>query len=303
MDKFINYYYGLQVKDIVNDDDRFFFKSGNHRYILKKYDDLSLDDYYENLKRELYNYKFFFTIIPNNIGKLITTINGNNYVLLRLSNISNDSISIFDIKADMFITNINYLKIICRNDWEYLWQSKIDYFELYIEEKMEYYSKLLWLYNYVVGMGELALFYLKETNKLSNKYIYDNLSIQHRRITYKTTMYDYYDPTNLVIDYSSRDLCEYLKTVDLDDLEYELLDQYFNKYNLSKYWVGLFYSRMLFPTIIFDNIEKMLSQKENVEIMSYKLEKSIIENMKKINYIGTYLNQKYGIPIINFKIK
>lgn len=304
MDKFINYYYGMKVNNIVKDGNRYFFEHSNQRYMLKMYNDLSIDNYYETLKYVVNNYRFFFNIVPNTAGKFTTVINGNNYVLLMLSNINDDYICIFDIKIDMFINNDdNALKIIYHNDWEHLWERKIDYFEKYIEEKKERYSELQWIYDYVIGMGELALTYLKEANKTTDRLICDNLSIQHKRLNKKTKLYDYYDPTNVIIDHSSRDLCEYIKSIDLEYLEKNVLDEYFNRYHLSKYWVMLFYSRILFPSFIFDDIENMINENKETMSMRNKLEKSIINNMEIIDYIGDYLKNRFDISIVKLQNK
>ena len=302
MDKLINYYYGINVDRIIKDENRYFFNSNNQQYMLKKCNDLPIGDYYEDLKNNIDSFKFFFSIIPNKSGKITTIINGNNYVLLKISSIPDDEISIFDIRTDMFINNANFFSK-CNCNWDELWKRKIDYFELYIREKKDYYSELQWMYNYVIGMGELAIFYLNETIKNGGKSICDSLTVQHKRINSSTRLYEYYDPTNVIIDHSSRDLCEFIKTIDLNYLDYELLDKYFDKQHLSKYWIGLFYSRILFPTYIFDTIEKMINENQLPEKMLRDLEKSIIKNMKIIDYIGNYLKMKYGISIIKFKIK
>lgn len=302
MDKFINYYYGMNVNNIVKDSNRYFFEYDNKRYMLKMYNDIPIDNYYEELKHVINNYRFFFNIVPNVAGKFTTVINGNNYVLLKLSNINDDYISIFDIKIDMFINNdANALKIVYHDDWEHLWERKIDYFEKYIDEKKERYSELQWIYDYVIGMGELALTYLKEANKVTNRLICDNLTIQHKRLNTKTKLYDYYDPTNVIIDHSSRDLCEYVKSIDLECFEKNVLDEYFDRYHLSKYWAMLFYSRILFPSFIFDDIENMINENKETKMTKNKLEKSIINNMGIIDYIGDYLKSRFDISIVKFQ--
>lgn len=302
MNKFINYYYGINADNIVKNVDKYYFEYGNERYMLRKCENLQAADYYEKVKCEIKKYRFFFNIVPNNIGKLITMINGNNYILLKLSNISNENICIFDIKIDMFIDPKRAYSVY-NNDWGVLWEKKIDYFEKYINEKREEYSELQWIYNYIVGMGELALSYFKDTIKSLDKSFCDGPTIQHKRINQETKLYDYYDPINLIIDHSSRDLGEYIKTSNLNCLDYEMLDAYFDKYKLSKYWIRLFYSRIIFPSLIFDNLENMINKNLKPVDMKIELEKDIIKNIDIINYMGKYLKNKYNVPIIELKIK
>ena len=46
---------------------------------------------------------------------------------------------------------------------------------------------------------------------------YYNLSISHRRIHKKDTLFDLYNPINFIIDVKVRDICEYYKTCFLDN--------------------------------------------------------------------------------------
>ena len=71
--------------------------------------------------------------------------------------------------------------------------------------------KYPYIYNtvdYYIGLGENAITYMKELNDNINS---SSLSITHRRIGVNSTMFDLYNPLNLIIDYKVRDVSEYLK--------------------------------------------------------------------------------------------
>ena len=53
--------------------------------------------------------------------------------------------------------------------------------------------------------------YLHELIKLNDNINSSSLSITHRRIGVNSTMFDLYNPLNLIIDYKVRDVSEYLK--------------------------------------------------------------------------------------------
>ena len=300
MKNFINYYYGIEINNIIKDSGKIFFEYNGENYALKKINNFHISENYGELIEKISKYTPFSKIIRNKFGKIITTIQDNNYILFKIFVNANDLINIYNIENNSFIDN-EFSKCVKYIPWINLWEQKIDYFENYFNSKKNQLFKAYWECQYVIGIAEMALLYLKVTEQSIKTKKCDNLAIQHRRINKSTSMLEYYDPTNIIIDHSSRDIGEYIKNLNIEEIDLEKMDKYFKKRNLSTYWIQKFYSRILFPSFIFDKFEEIIN---NQDLDMHKfLEEKINNHIKIINKIGKYLNKEYDIPIINFKIK
>ena len=124
---------------------------------------------------------------------------------------------------------------------------------------------------YSVGMAINALQYISDINLdfKKNKYL---TTLTHRRIK-KMDKYDIFNPFNLIVDHSSRDLAELYKN-DLIDLN--LLLQICNRYNYSVDEYEYLLARLLYPTFIFDVIEDIStsnSYEDNSSTIYYAIAK------------------------------
>lgn len=302
MKNFINYYYNFNIYNIVYNNGKYFFRVGNENYMLKVCDNCNNLQYYEDLKYQFLPYKYIFTIIPNRDNSYITFIENKPYVLMKLSNIKNDKISIFDIKTDMYINLSGKLFRLNNFEWIRLWESKIDYFEEWFNNKQDSYKNIFPLFHYFIGVAENALLYLKESEKEENKEESDKLVISHTRIGINYKLYDYYDPINMIIDHASRDVGEYVKSMFINRIwDLEILKNYLNKHKFSRYGIRILLARVLFPSFFFDYIEEMITKNQNIDILY--LENRVEEFEKFIKQIIIYFNEKYNIPTISWIIK
>lgn len=98
------------------------------------------------------------------------------------------------------------------------------------------------------------------------------LCISHYRIKYPNYNLNYCDPTELLIDYISRDIAEYTKSKFFSEgMTVEELLKLINDYNLNDKELMYLFARLLYPNYYFDvlnNIEKqqtIIEKRENYE--------------------------------------
>ena len=302
MKKYINYYYNLSVNNIYFRDSKYFFTSDNNNYILELCNNMIISEYYNDLIKQIAKNPFFSTIVINKDGNLITVIDNKPYVLLKVKNISNEEISIFDIKNNLYVDVTGKLNIINHFPWIKLWERKIDNLEDWFLNKTSKYKELYALFNYYIGISENALLYLKQT--LINEQIEesDNLMIQHSRVGVNTSLYEYYDPINIIIDHHSRDISEYVKSSFLNyNWDIRLLDDYLKKNHFSRYGLMVMYSRILFPSFFFDYLDKMISENKNIDLLY--LESRTNEFQDYLKQISNFFVDKYNIEPVEWIIK
>ncbi|MBO5376558.1 MAG: hypothetical protein J6A52_06905 [Bacilli bacterium] len=274
MKNIIEYFYRIAIKKIVYKDDFYIIITDDSKYIFK---DIDSNNIYFLKEIQKYYYNIFHRIILNFYNEVVTDYNGKKYILMKINVIENRNVNIQDIIYVSQLLNFNngYLR-----DIDKLWKYKIDKFESYIVSK-ESDLPMREYYDYFIGLGENAIFYYGYVNK--NKITY---GFTYKRIYKEDTLYDLYDPTNIIVGPIVRGIAEYIKmsffygdVVSIDDIL---------KINFNYDDAILFISRLLFPTYFFDlykkdgceNIEKM----KNIIFKSCSYEKyvySIIEGLKK----------------------
>lgn len=249
----LSYYYGLDVTNIHQKDKTFYFQYENYEYILIPCYIEQVDTIYE-LSSKLNQVGIYcHQIILNNNNSILTRVNDDNYILMRIFT-SKDKIGLNDI---INFNNINYmndnkLKV---DNWYILWTEKIDYFEYQISQIGKKYPLIRKSFSYYIGLAENAITLVKSTPSDSLYYC-----LSHRRICCKDNMQDLYNPLNFIIDLRFRDVCEYFKSCFFNKINIEnqiMLYLYYNNlnYNESCY----FFARMLFPTYYFDVYEKIIN--------------------------------------------
>ncbi len=248
----LNYYYGLNVEIIHQKEKNYYFQVNNASYLFLQYDNIDeISDIYKlnnYLKQSIPVHEIILNI--NNV--ILTNINGDNYVLLKLI-VPKAKISINDIIS---LNNINVpiaKSSLRRDDWYNLWIQKIDYFEYQVSQMGKKYPMIRESFNYYVGLAENAVILVKNTNKNTL-----SLGLSHRRID--NTSFELYNPLNLIIDLRIRDVCEYFKYCFFNNIDIKNeLDLFLNYNKLSRDEGRYFLARMLFPTYYFDLYEKIIN--------------------------------------------
>lgn len=284
----LSYYYGLDVSNIHQRDKNFYFEYNNYQYILTKYENNDIKDIYE-LSTYLNKIGILcHQFILNKSEQLLTQINENNYVLMKMY-VERTNININDL---IELNNISYKK----NDfnWYNLWIEKIDYLEYQMSQMGKKYPLIRQSFSYYIGLSENAISLIRN--------IKDNLyfSLAHKRISCKDTKQELYNPLNFVVDLRIRDACEYFKScffnnLDINDLTINYL--YINNFNYEE--CICFISRMLFPTYYFDAYEKIINN-EIDEIKINNIIKLVNDYEKYLKNIYFYLRTNKNIPNIEW---
>ena len=298
----LNYYYYIITDRVSLKNNNYYFTYQNNHFCFYKYNG-SLNEINElfNLNTYmLYNNYQINKIILNNKKEILTLYDNNYYCLVLLNINSLDYVNIKQVIA-FNQRNIN-LNILLRNNWYYLLSNKIDNIEYSINHLMHKYKLLYNSIYYYIGLTENSISYLKLLS-VDNR----NLSISHKRVNSNTSLVEFYNPLNLVIDYRIRDLAEYLKSC-FFSLKMDILEivNYFKKIKMSESDYLYFYVRMLFPSYYFDIYDNILSGKMDEKSIlkitklqddyEYLLYEIYLVIKSRINIIGIdWINSKFSI--------
>lgn len=297
MKNFIIYYYGFNIDNIYFDSGNYYFYINSIKYILKICNKEYILNYYNDIYVYLSKYQYFLKFVPNKENSYITYIENKPYILMETNILENYKISIFDIKIDNYVSLSNNLISLNRFHWEELWENKIDYFEEWFSNKQESYKNMFPLFHYFIGIAENALLYLKETKREEVSEDVDGLVVSHNRITIDYDLYDYYDPTNIIIDHASRDISEYIKSMFVNKVwDLELVKDYLSKHNFSRYGLRIMLSRIIFPSFFFDYIEEMIANSHNIDLLYLEARTNEFEAF--IKQISLFFLEEYNIPVI-----
>ena len=283
----IEYFYNLKIYTLHKNRNRYEFEINKNRYYLVLA--YRYEKELEQIENLIKDNKNFDQIIRNINSKLMTNINGKNYLLLEKSN----------KKTSIEDELLNYYKVLLpsqlyfnidRTDWVYLWSEKIDYIEYQKIHLKGEYPLLEESINYFIGMAENAIMYVRNCFKEDSNL--DDLVLSHKRIISK----EFNSPINLIVDHRSRDISEYLKYLFFtNDYDYIKINQYLQKLNLNSYMYKLLYGRMLFPTFYFDKYDDIVNKN--------KSEKEILAILKKVEAYEDFLKNIYLIINQNTAIK
>lgn len=246
----IRYYYQIEVSNL---------EYHNHRYEFESY---ALVEIYRQLDFSIYEYLIqnnypIYQIIKNKDQNYITNIDGKNYILLFLHYpylITLETLEQFQIPT-------NEKKIL---PWNELWMEKVDFYEKHVSTITS--IKIKNSFFYYIGLTENAISFYQYIKKDATLYI------SHNRMEYD---FDYWNPSNLIIDYKSRDIAEYVKRKFFEDtLNLSDLYLYFYRTQFEEIDYLLFYARMLYPSYYFDCYDKIiLGDSENcLDIYLEKIE-------------------------------
>ena len=244
---FINYYYNLYPLNINKSDTNYMFYIDNIKYYFIPYDrELNELDYIVKLNIEMVNNgSLVHEIIRNKLNKVLTIYENNNYILLRCNINCDKVVSIEDIIYMLNESKISYDKnnILNRMNWSKLWELKIDYFEYQMTHIIKKYPILYSIIDYYIGLGENAIQYFN-TVVLNNRGNIE-ISICHKRINSNSTLFDLYNPLNLIIDYKVRDISEYIKSSFFNNNNNinNTMDKIFSRYYFDKLNLSIMISR------------------------------------------------------------
>lgn len=301
----IAYYYNLNIENIYQNNDYFYFDIENERYELVIYnrDIKEQQAIYELNKKMIMANLLVHKIIPNKDNYIVTTINNIPYILYKTYTNKEKEISLLELT---YLSNyvFEYDDILKRDNWNILWEKKIDYLEYQINQTGKKYPILVDSFSYFVGLTENAISYAKNTIIEVQKEQVDIGVISHRKIKECNKINCIYDPLNIVIDHKSRNLAEYIKISFLKNNTniFKELNNYFSNNYFSLYGIRILFARILYPSFYFDIYEEIiLNKRKESDILN--ITNRIKEYEIYLKNIYLYLRNIYNIPEIEWITK
>lgn len=268
MRNLLNYYYKLEPIEIHQKKDFYTFYVENKNYKLIEKNLPDIEQAYK-VALEFYS-KGIYINKPKKTLLDTWQIQHKNrlYHLIEYDKVMDNKITLNEIiKFQKIINNHQINSLNDNSDWGFLWSAKLDYFEYQMNQIGIKYKLLRETFTYYIGLAELGV-------SLFNS-VYDRtypLTVQHKRLKQKSTLYDIYDPFNMIKDIKVRDASEYFKDLYVKmDIEKEVIS-YLTLEPLTKYEKIMFFIRMIYPSFYFDKFE---------EIMNSKMDEKEIENIIK----------------------
>lgn len=293
---YINYSYDLYPASINKIDNKYMFYVNSEKYYLMPYDrNVEELDELIILNREMISHGSLVSeIVVNKFNEVLNNYDGTLYILIRVY--VNDSKNVFidDVIYMLNEIEINYpFKTISRTNWSKLWEDKTDYFEYQMGHLIKKYPLLYNTIDYYLGLSENAILYLK---KIASSYEGNiSLGVCHRRIGVNSTLFDLYNPLNLVIDYKVRDISEYIKDAFFNNKDVlEILSKIYSNYYFDKLNLSLLASRLLFPSYFFDKFEGIVCTECNENVIFDIIKKSSSYEDFIDNYIKSCNLQSVG---------
>lgn len=291
----INYYYNLYADKIHQTNQKYRFETNNQKYVLMPVDRTNeeVKELY-NLTLNLYQKNFLcHQFVLNKDGNLITIINNIPYALFIVYNDSNLEINLEDIikLSDLKSTE----KSLRRDNWLELWKGKVDYIEYQMSQFGKKYPLINESLNYYIGLSETSISLLQYIPNYQNDVV-----VNHRRLRFNTTVFEFYNPLNFVLDTRVRDVIEYFKSLFFqgEDIT-EDLKRYIYINKLNRVECLLLLARLIFPTFYFDLYEDILISNLDEKVILKILNKAS-DYQKFISNIYMYLKDFINIPEIEW---
>lgn len=284
---YINYYYDLYPVSINEIDDKYMFYINSEKYYFIIYDRNieELEELVKLNKSMIENGSLVSEIISNKFNDVINNYNGKLYILIRVYVNDSKKVDINDLIYMLNEKEVNTsYKNISRTNWAKLWEEKTDYFEYQMGHIIKKYPILYNTIDYYIGISENAIFYLK--NVVSNYEGNVSLGVCHKRIGVNYTLFDLYNPLNLIIDYKVRDIAEYIKDAFFNELDINnILKVIYSNYYFDKLNLSLLLSRFLFPSYFYDKFEDIVYRGVNEGLIYEIIKKSSLFE----DFIDTYI--------------
>lgn len=291
MKEYIEYDYGIIIKEIFETEECTFFQYDNAFFLFSKFkrDQKDIEDIIELSKEVKIKKLNSFDIILNKDNNILTNINNELYVLLKLTKDFKETIDILDVINYNSKLKISKSKIPdYKNDWNKLWSEKVDYYEYQLNQLGCEKNIILESFSYYLGLAENAISIVVDCNKKYNYGANENLVVCHRRLYYPNYKLNYFNPISYIIDLEVRDVAEYIKSIFFSKEDAFLeLKTYLKSVKLSPYLYQMLYARLLFPTYYFDLYDKA--------IIDENYEENLMKVINKVNEYEFFLKDAYKL--------
>lgn len=293
------YYYNLSSYDIRQNNDNYKFSVGNYYYVLMPCEIDTIGAIYQLSNTLIRNDVYVHQIIPNVHNNLYTNVNDKNYVLLRSYSSMDEKVEFQDILNFSRATDKIQISNYEPPNWAMLWSNKVDYFEYQISQFGKKFPTIRESIGYYIGMVEtgISLYQNFQLNDIKDS---ASLSVAHKRLKTGYTLYDLYNPMNLLIDYNVRDAAEYFKNLFL--IKENILEdiiKYFQQQYFTSYDYFLFFVRLFYPSFYFDVYEQIVENNCDEQKILDAIEKTPLYE-KLIKDVYAYLSNYINIPDIEW---
>ena len=301
----INYYYNLNPDKINHIFDYYYFYIDNELYYFSVYtkDVSSISDVYRFNQELIGKGVLVNEIIDNKMSSVLTFVNQVPYILTKVVVNINKPINLGEISY-LSMSQISYPKGLLRDNWLNLWISKIDYLEYHHEQNFSKFPLINSSFNYFIGLGENAISYLSETLRKYKADYSDVGVISHDVILVDDTIYNLYNPENIIIDHKARDLAEYIKFSFFRDNYsiFDELDEYFRYHYFSIFGIELVIARVLWPSFYFEAYDEVMRNKIN-ESSILKITSRINEYERYLGDVFKYFKRFYPIEEVSWLVR
>lgn len=275
----IQYYYDLLAEKIIYRKEYIEFLANNDYYYLMLENGnfqraILIDRIMKKYKIDIYDF-----VINKNFN-YITTINNQNYVLLKLLVTKTEKeIDFSDIVLFMSLK----INLASNLEWDKKWIQKAEALE---KNRIELLTKNKILDNtldYYFECIENSVLYLKYYNSIDITKC--QLYLQHKRLTPKIRKYViFYNPFYIIFDSRVRDVSELIKQLLLEGEDYKnVLISIIQEKQINYGETILMLSRIMFPTYYFDYIEKNNIDGKKIMAFSGHYLRTIDEILQIIN--------------------
>ena len=301
----INYYYNLNPNKINHIFDYYYFYIDNELYYFSIYtkDVSSISDVYKFNQELISKGVLVNEIIDNKMSSVLTFVNQVPYILTKVVVNINKPISLGEISY-LSMSQISYPKGLLRDNWLNLWISKIDYLEYHHEQNFSKFPLINSSFNYFIGLGENAISYLSETLRKYKADYSDVGVISHDVILVDDTIYNLYNPENIIIDHKARDLAEYIKVSFFKDNYsiFDELDEYFRHHYFSIFGIELVIARVLWPSFYFEAYDEVMRNKIT-ESSVLKITSRVSEYERYLGDVFKYFRRFYPIEEVSWLVR
>ena len=286
MKNLINYYYDIEVKEFKKRENSFIFFIDNYEYeFIECYENINL---LLNICTILKSYgKKVDELIINIKNEYLTFYEGKPHILLKKNKYFNRKVildDIIDFNCSIYIKD--------KPSWKLLWQQKIDYYELQIEENKLKFPVLNQSFSYYAGLSEIAISLLNYVDYENVKYC-----ISHKRLD---NLENLHNPLNIIVDNRTRDIAEYIKMKYFDEtLNINEIINFIDSRVLNKDEIILLLSRLMYPSYYFDIYDEIYKNQEEKKELN-KIIKKNADYEAFLKSIYHHIKKTYKIPQIEF---
>lgn len=258
MKEMISYLYKINIISEKKYNGEVIYKTSSSNYLYREVSDINRVMIMDKYTKYFNTYHFFsYTFKPNIYNEIISKYEDKNFVILDIGNDFQKEVDFTDMldfynKSSLILFN----RVKYNNNWETLWESKINYLVSHFNNNKIDNKKYNILFNYYVSIADTSLLYLSRL-KRKNSYFNYSVSFVHRRIDSSNSKLFFYNPLNFIIDIKIRDISEYIKSLFYSDKDYlGELEYFFKTHKLDTYLASMLYARIVYPSIFFDSYEQ-----------------------------------------------